>query len=348
VNRPKILYLSRNVEKYSAAMYQQDVINEFKQQTTVECYGPGFPNFNPNDTLNQVLTKLGSDLDLIVIGHAWLNDTEGRVVDPQSSIKLNQTTLPKFAILNKEYTNLTAKLNYFIQAGVDVIFSHHHEIDRYRSATGIECVFWPFAFDGRRYLEFRGNKTIDLAFSGILQNQNILAMQSDIRVRIMKKIFYCIGDVPLQKKSAYRNMAIVFNPIARSRVSYCLAAALRKRQYLDIDRYLMLQQSAKVVLNTLSPLGLISPRYFESMASKSVVFCESSDIYKNIFPEGVMVSFNPDLSDFEERLMSLLTAPEELENISARAYELVVKEHTWECRIKSFIQKYTLNRCGYL
>jgi spore maturation protein CgeB len=336
------------MEMYSAAMYQQDVINEFKQQTIVECYGPGFPNFNPNDTLNQVLTKLGSDLDLIVIGHAWLNDTEGRVVDPQSRIKLNQTTLPKFAILNKEYTNLTAKLNYFIQAGVDVIFSHHHEIDRYRSATGIECVFWPFAFDGRRHRESRGDKTIDLAFSGILQNQNQLAIQSDIRVRIMKNIFHCIGDVPLRKKSAYKHLEIVFNSISRSRPSYYLAAVLRKRRYLDIEQYLTLQQSAKVFLNTLSPLGLVSPRYFESMASKSVVLCESSDIYKNIFPEGVMVSFNPDLSDFEERLISLLAAPEELKNISARAYELVVKEHTWECRINSFIQKYTLNRCGSL
>jgi spore maturation protein CgeB len=286
---------------------------------------------------------LGSNPDLIVIGHAWLNDTEGQVVDPQSSIKLDQTTLPKFAILNKEYTNLTAKLNYFVQAGVDIIFSHHHDVDQYRLATGIECVFWPFAFDGRRHRNSTARKTVDLAFSGILQNQNILAMQSDIRVRIMRKIFYCIGDVPLQKRRAYKNLEIVFNPIARSRLSYYLAAALRKRQYLDIDRYLKLQQSAKVFLSTLSPLGLVSPRYFESMAAKSVVFCESSEIYRNIFPRDVMVSFKSDLSDFEEKLMSLLTSCKERKKVSDRAYELVIKEHTWECRIKSFIQRYTLS-----
>ena len=97
-----------------------------------------FVNFDSRDTLSEVLAKTSFCPDLIVIGHAWLNDTEGMEVDPQCSIQLNKTTLPKFAILNKEYTNLKAKLKYFRQAGIDLIFSHHHEVERYRLETGID------------------------------------------------------------------------------------------------------------------------------------------------------------------------------------------------------------------
>ena len=84
-------------------------------------------------------------------------------------------------------------------------------------------------------------------------------------------------------------------------------------------------------------MGLISPRFFECMGSGTLVFCESSNLYRNIFPDDTYVSFNPDLSDFTEKFMFYLDDDEERNKIINKAYDFVSKNHTWELRIKDLL-----------
>ena len=60
-------------------------------------------------------------------------------------------------------------------------------------------------------------------------------------------------------------------------------------------------QKSKIFINTLSPAELVSPRFYECMASKTLVLCEKSNIYKKFFPEGTYVEF-----DSEETIIDII------------------------------------------
>ena len=122
---------------YKSASYQQDVMDELAHQAQVHFYGPGFSEYDVNDSINDVLDKVPFEPDFIILGHAWLNDTDGGAVDPHPKLQLAKTAIPKIAILNKEYTNLSAKLNYFKKNQFDMGFTHHHDVGRYSQNTGI-------------------------------------------------------------------------------------------------------------------------------------------------------------------------------------------------------------------
>ena len=110
---------------YRSASYQQDVMDELAHQAQVHFYGPGFSEYDVNDSINDVLDKVPFEPDFIILGHAWLNDKDGAEVDPHPKLQLAKTAIPKIAILNKEYTNLSAKLNYFKKNQFDMGFTHH-------------------------------------------------------------------------------------------------------------------------------------------------------------------------------------------------------------------------------
>tara|TARA_B110000008_G_C16738523_1_gene471660 strand:+ start:146 stop:760 length:615 start_codon:yes stop_codon:yes gene_type:complete len=196
----KILYLSKNMRDYKSASYQHEVMSELSKQTKVFFYGPGFDGYNSNDSIFEVQSKIPFKVDCIIVGHSWLNDKDGDEVDPHPMLKLFSINTPKVIILNKEYTNLESKLNYIKDNHFDIAFTHHHDIKKYSQLTNVEFNFWPFAFSSEKFKSINIEKKIDIGFSGILQNQNKNANQSDIRVEIMKYFFHVIFDVPFKKK----------------------------------------------------------------------------------------------------------------------------------------------------
>jgi spore maturation protein CgeB len=95
---------------------------------------------------------------------------------------------------------------------------------------------------------------------------------------------------------------------------------------------------SKVYINTLSPMGLVSPRFFECMASGSLVFCEESELYKKIFLDGTYVTFKKDLSDFDKKFFYYLGADDERVAITEKAHAEVQGNHTWKKRVKNLLQ----------
>lgn len=344
MSKPKIVYISKNMNAYQGAMYQKNVMDELARQADVFFYGPGFPQYNISDDIQDVIKKSNMKPDYIFLGHAWLSDKDGEKVDSHENLALHRTTLLKIAILNKEYINLDQKLEYLKNNKFNLVFTHHHEVEMYERRTGIKFVFWPFAFDHRVFTSAnKQEKQYDLAFSGILQNQTRNAHQTDIRVRIQKKIFICFRDVPLFKRRGFRNYNIFWNIIPRRKIERYIAILLKRYHYLPLREYSELQQKARIYLNTLSPMGLVSPRFFENMASGVLVLCEKSDNYKNIFQDDCYVCFQQDLQDFEEKLKYYLSNEAERKKIVDKAYKAVMANHTWEKRITSMIN--TIGRC---
>ena len=94
--------------RYGPASYQQDVIDELTRQAEVTTYGPGFPGYRLDDSVNDILRKLPNQPDCMVLGHSWLGDKNGAMVDPHPKLELRSTDIRKVAILNKEYVNGTS------------------------------------------------------------------------------------------------------------------------------------------------------------------------------------------------------------------------------------------------
>jgi spore maturation protein CgeB len=333
----KIIYLSPNMENYTGAFYQQDVIAEIKNQGECYLYGQNFSQYNPKDNIFDVIAKSGFRPDLIIIGHTWLDDAIKNNLEIHPNLSLSKCNTKKLFILNKEYSRLNEKLQWAKHSNVDVIYTHHHLAESYQERTGIKTVFWPFAVNPKR-IKKNGKKEIDVAFSGILQNTNFMNIQSELRIKIFKKIYFSLFDIKIAKKNRFKNLNIVFNALPRKSFTRKIAIKLGQYRRYDEEEYFNLMAKTKIYINTLSPLGLVGTRYYENMASKALVFCEESDVYSKIFMDGTYITFKADLSDFEEKLSFLLENPQEVSIITERAYEHVMKKHTWRNRIKVLLE----------
>lgn len=335
----KLLFLTQNMEHYVGASYQRDLMDELRRLAKVRFFGPGYPQYQQGNSIQQILDG-HEPPDAIVLGHTWLSDREGEEVDIHPGLALHQTQLPKIGILNKEYVNLHKKLKYFQTNQFDLLFTHHHDAVKYSKATGLDVRFLPFAYNHRQFSDagsVGADREVDLAFSGILQNQNPHAQQSDLRVRIQSRLFYSILDIPLLKRRRFREFRFFWNSIPRSRLAQALARRLGTYRYLSEDIYQAMQKRSKIYINTLSPMGLISPRMFENMASGCLAFCEKSSLYDGIFKNNYFIQFESDLMDFEEQLVFYLRNETERQKLTDRARKDVTENHTWEVRAKSML-----------
>ena len=164
----------------------------------------------------------------------------------------------------------------------------------------------------------------------------------------MSELFYSIYDLPIKKKPKYQNRCFYWNSIPRSSkvkpISYkyrIIKSILPKYGYRHADTifYFQILAESKVVLNTLSPGGLVGPRFYESMASGSVVLCEESPLISNVLPENTYVAFKPDMADFEAQLNYVLDDEDYRTKIVNNALQFVFDRQSWESRVKLLLRE---------
>lgn len=335
----RLIVFTQRMEDYRSAYYQQDVIDELTSQCDAYIYGPGFEDYDLNDSLRDVIKKSGFSPEWLLVSHSWLADDASVPLVKYPHIDFRYAGLPKAIIINKEYARLEEKLEYVREVGFQMAFTHHHDASRYEEWTGVQFHFLPFAVNQKRF-GYRGEvKDIDLSFSGILRNPNV-ADQSDMRAWIMNRIFACVGDLPIAKRKRFRNLSVFWNASPRDGPSKYLNKAFRRYTRLDDLAYRGLLSRSKIVLNTQSPAGLISTRYFECMASKAFVLCERNPAHQTIFPEGVLMEFQ--YPDESLELVEFLLENETVRKAYVdKAHEEVLTKHTWERRIERLLSYLT-------
>ena len=103
-------------------------------------------------------------------------------------------------------------------------------------------------------------------------------------------------------------------------------------------KYAKFLNSFKTFLSTPSATGLIGTRYFECMATKTLLFCPQSEHYGDMFRDGHnSLMFREDLSDFEERLEYILSDDTERQRIAENAYLDFISNHTYDHRIEKVL-----------
>ena len=336
------LYLSREMGQYRAAYYQKEFMDALATKLNLEFYGPGFPGFDKSKPIDLVLRESRVAFDFIILGHSWLNEfAEGPV--PLVDLKLGSVSLPIVAILNKEYNHLERKLTYLESINCALLFSHHRDAPEFGNRIGAKGYFVPFGYPKNLISQPGEIRSIDLFFSGLLKNK----VGKDTRLRVMRSLFHCLGDLPIAKRREFKDLQVFWNGIPRktnSLSSFCYRLSrLGFPQYayhhLSRANYFSKLGETKLVLASISPGGLIGPRVFEAMASGVVVFCEESDLYDKILPNNLLITFQPDMSDFEVKLRSALGDKERLVELSERGRTLALNKFSWSSRAEEVAKR---------
>lgn len=336
-----IIILAKNRERYRSGYYHDDIVKAFMRKADCFIYGEGYPNYDTNDKIDDVIKKSffnEEDIDLVVVCTSWELEKGPNIEesDPHPNINLSSLKVPKVFFLNKEYKKLEKKLDYIKLNNFDIVFTTHHNFDFWEKETGIKFIQLPFGTDPRRFKDFGLQKKYDFGFTGSLHKN-----YTDIRYGI-KRLLFKNSDVKSNKglSRILRN-----NPLKEEYKQYNIYWAewgsrdLFGRSLLpEGERYAKFLNSFKVFLCTPSAIGLIGTRYFECMATKTLIFCPETKLYGKIFEdEKNCVMFKKDLSDFEEKLEFCINNNDKRDKIISRAYNDLIQKNTYDCRIEKVL-----------
>jgi spore maturation protein CgeB len=279
--------------------------------------------------LNVYLQKNSSLPDLILFGYGWENDifSENGYSSNIHGLELNleKIRIRKAFILNKEYKNLDQKLNFIRKNRFSAAFTVHHKFQEYAEKTNTKFYQLPFAANESVFKDYGEEKKIDIGFSGNMFNYGVYK-----KTNIMGKEFQNIRENIFNElqKTKYKDLNIWWNS--------------NSGNFLYGTEYGRLINSAKIWLNTPSAIQIIGTRFYEVIASKTLLLCrESEQAYKDLGFKGgeTCVFFNSDLTDLEEKIFYYLKNQNEREHITSNAYNMFLKNHTWKHRARFVIDK---------
>ena len=83
----------------------------------------------------------------------------------------------------------------------------------------------------------------------------------------------------------------------------------------------------------------ITPRYFEIMASGTLLFCEKSPVeYNHVFKDGYnCIEFDNSLDNFQYMLIKLLENPVLINQVTQYGKIDAMRNQTWDVRASQFV-----------
>lgn len=337
----RVLYLTRPYEKYGSATYQRAFIKYIQRYCNadiaiipIDYTDSG--NENHINELKDTICKRAAKVDFLITGHHWLGDAPYGNILPRGFEFLRDIPKPKIGIINKEYARLETKIGYFNENNFDLLISHHSDLDAQLRSKKLfntipihQCLF---GLDSEVWAgppQKHGNeRKYDLFFSGTLLNSIWFCPDQALRVTIEKQLFYNIGRIRLKPKRD----RIFWNASSSSKYINIINRAIR----LPETEYRLKMLDSRVILSTLS-MGLITPRFFECLATGSVPLINNSPLFAPVIESlDYCVPFDPSLEDFQSRLDRAI-ALSNISTTSAQNYQMALDLHTWDKRFEKLI-----------
>lgn len=314
-----ILLLQPDFSRYSGAYYQHDLTAALARVHRVFRYGPGLDGYDTRHTLRDVMNACPFEPELICFGAGWeVEDMSRPEFDPHPAIRATDCDIPAVMILNKEYKKLDCKLQFVRDNEVRMVFTVHHEHGRWARETGVPFIHFPFGVDAGKFRDYGETRRFALGFSGDLHRR-----WTDVRSRIKNHVFI---RWPLKRRRYWG-----------TRVYWSEWDAFPGLRPPAQDEYGRLLNSSKMWLSTPSAVQIVGPRFYEVLASKTLLFCSRSPVYGDLFRDlEHCVMFDPGLEDFDDKLFTYLRHGDEREAIASQGYAHVMENHTWERRVEQF------------
>ena len=321
-----IVYVDAENKTYDNYIYQYygDLLREFVATEDVWLV-QGIPT-----SLEQILGFAnGEPVDLIIFGLGYFAIPDSRAF--QKIQGLAETDIPVFCLIHKPQSLLAEKLNFCQINKVDLLIdSQEHNYKKYGEIAGVPSERSFFTATPKLYHSRDVEKVYDIGFSGALHGieadgkNKIEGPTSNLRSRV--------GDI-INNNEKYK---VFWN--SSNALDYRIAT---------LEEYATKINQCKIWLSTTGPLLDIGPRYFEAALSKTLIFCNNMpEQYGDFFLDGkTCVTFENDLSNFEEKLDFYLANDEERKRIIDNAYDLVSQNYTWKHMADNILNKAKEIKC---
>jgi len=243
--------------------------------------------------------------------------------------------IKKVFFLNKEYKKLKQKLQYIKDNKFDLVTTVllNEHFNAWEMETNTKFITVPFAVDLKNFKLLNVERKFDFLFSGAL-HENFLTIRTEVKKKIFKKNY-------LKKLT---NQYLIFNPLQPNYKKYSFFWAewgakdfLRKEITPTGFKYVKILNQSKICLNTLSAYEIFNPRFFELMATKTLIFCPRSCLKYDILKEDYnCIVFEDDLSNFSEKLNALLSGRINYNGIVEKAFKIAAS-NTYNNRVDTII-----------
>lgn len=295
----KVLYVDHGNVVHDGYIYRYygDLFRELSEIAEVYLHQGSIPDIN--------LLADQFQADCIIFGLGYFGQggsTAFNKVEGLSEIKI-----PIVCMLNKLQIMLEEKLHFCKINNVNLIVDSHYTYKEFETITGVRSIRLPFTATSKHFYPRDISKIHDIGFCGAWHGGGkITGPTGNLRNRIF--------DL-LQGKSY--NIFWNGQDLPSDRIN-------------SVEKYSTKINECKVWLATTGPMKGISPRYFEVMMSKTLLFCNKMpESYEDYFVDGVnCVMFENDLSNFEEKLNYYLNNEEERERIVKTAYDTASNNYT--------------------
>lgn len=333
--------MSKNYENYRSGFYHQDIVDALSNLHDVNVHGPGYPGFSQEDTAQGVINRhYGStEPDLIFFSTSWDDDRSLDSVDPSPNLDFSGVNITKAYFLNKEYKKLELRKQYIAKQKMDIVITLNPELFRIGDLEKFSrVVLTSFAHNPRRFHSLGIKKSFDFAFSGGLHLSHL-----DYRAKAKSEIF-------LPKMGSYFSSENVFQSLNSRRylrpdfgdyrVFWADTSQRSFRKLPHGDRYNLLLNKATSFLNTPSAGGIVNTRYFELMATGTLIVSPRiNSISRPEFLEDgrSFLEYEPSPGALKETLTRITTDPKMVSKITGAALA-IAQDHTYEVRINEIFR----------
>ncbi|MEZ8576342.1 glycosyltransferase [Vibrio splendidus] len=336
----KAIVLTKNFETYRSGYYHQDLVDALINNLEAYVYGPGYNDYNKEDSIDDVILKSPfetGDIDYIIMSTSWDDDESTLNVDPHPNIKLKKIeNIKKIYFLNKEYKKLELRFEYCKNNAFDVIYTVHPNARLWSLEQGLNIEQLHFGINLERFKHKGEYKSIDFAFTGSLHSSHL-----DYRTLVKKEIF---RPERLHTKSnkEWRNIlrAVIQDNYKKHQIYWAEFGArdILGRNLLPFgDEYGSFLKKTTMMLNTPSAVGIFNTRFFELMASKTLILCPRCENYNGLLIDKVnCLMYEPNMSDFYDVFSEGINNIHLRNKIVKQAYDEVLN-HTYDVRVKSIL-----------
>jgi hypothetical protein len=283
------------------------------------------------------LGRLPDKPDLIVVANTWeIQDEDIAEFSPHPGLELDTVDIPKLMFLNKEYKKLDLKLNYIRDNEIDYVTTVLKDrCAEWESETGATFIWEPFGIDLDRF-EYDPSVTeiYDFAFTGSI-HERWLNERKQIKDYIFKSRYkdfsWWHNFVHTQRfEDRYEELTIYWGEWNHKNLRWNARAPFGKE-------YVTLLNKCKMFFNTLSAKGIFNPRFWELMATKTLIICPTDD-YHGLLQDGTNCVMYDDLGEFDELLHFYAKHDEERRQIVNKAYDKV-QQYSWKSVVDNLMTK---------
>lgn len=324
----KFLFLYRYIPSYNFDHFlHMDVVEQMNKMEGIEarCYGHRLHESNPNIcitpwrddvTMAELYEKYNFDVIAVMTKARMFLDYLPKNAMGNTRGEIRQGCwLPKdFSSFNKkikiaidEDTHYEEDNSWYKEVGINLIFERHYvNVDRGNSfASGVKHIFLPFSVDTKLFCDRSQFRINMITYTGSVNN--MYYTDRTMAVAMLKERGLITKDSPKRKENyEYVN---------------------------DLNNYVC-------HLSGQSAYYILPAKIFEIASSGSLLLTTANpktgmDL---VFPEDTYVKFADDGSDLIEKANFILSNPNEVKVITARAKKHILENHTHEIRTRQLVE----------